>query len=130
MRYLDGESSPEEVQSIEARLAHSTELARELAIYKTLKQDLGSLTSDTEIRDSVWDRVNRGVARPTGWILLLVGLVAWAGYATWLFATTPIPPFEKLAVAAVVIGLLLLLVSVCWEHFRAWQIDPYRDVHR
>lgn len=130
MRYLDGESPPDEVAEIERRLAQSTELARELALFRALKADLASLTEDTDIRDSVWDRVSRSVARPVGWMLLVVGMVVWGLYASWVFLASPGQLTVKLATAALVVGLLLLLASVSLERYRAWQIDPYRDVHR
>jgi len=130
MRYLDGEAAPDEARSIEDELARSTELRRELALYRSLKHDLGELAIDLQVRVSVWDRVSLGIARPLGWVLVVVGLAVWGTYAAWLFATSTIAPIRKLAVSAMIVGLLVLFATVCWERYRAWHSDPYRDVQR
>jgi hypothetical protein len=78
----------------------------------------------------VWDTVDRKLARPFGWLLILVGASAWVTYGTFLFFTSPIDPWEKLATSAIVIGILLLLASVIGERYREWLTDPYRDIQR
>lgn len=131
MRYLDGELSPEQRERVERELAASTELQREVAIFRALKEDFRELTfQPASPHRSVWDRVNVRVTRPIGWVLALAGAAAWLLYGAWVFATSPYDPWEKLATAAVAIGILLLLASVIWERYREWQRDPYRDVHR
>jgi anti-sigma factor RsiW len=131
MRYLDGELSPEERALVEVELATSTELQREVAIYRALKEDFRELSFHPATRRaSVWDRVNVRVTRPTGWILALAGAAVWMAYGAYVFATAPYDPWEKLATAAVAIGVLLLLASVIWERYRELDKDPYRDVYR
>ena len=131
MRYLDGEMAPEERAALEAELSTSTELQREIAIYRALKNDFHELTFHPALfRESVWDRVNRRVTRPIGWILVATGMAVWMSYGAYLFATSPTDPWEKLATGAVAIGILMLLASVIWERYREWQTDPYRDVQR
>lgn len=131
MLYLDDELAPSERARVEGALESSTELRRELAIFRAMQEDLRGLSFEPRPTDgSVWDRVNRRLTRPVGWLLLTVGLVAWGGVGVYVFWTGPTRPFEKLSVAAVVIGLLLLLISVGREQYRDWLDDPYRDVHR
>ncbi len=131
MRYLDGETSQEEHVWIDETLEVSTELQRELAVFRAMKNDLQDLTFAAPAgSDSVWSVVNRRLTRPLGWILLIVGLSSWSVYAAYLFATSAGDPFEKMATGAVVIGLVLLLASVIWERYQEWHTDPYRDVHR
>jgi anti-sigma factor RsiW len=131
MRYLDGELPPEQRESVERELAASTELQREVAIYRALKEDFLELSFHPATRHrSVWDHVNTRVTKPIGWVLVVVGAVAWLMYGAYVFATAPYDPWEKLATAAVAIGILLLLASVIWERYQEWQRDPYRDVHR
>ena len=131
MRFIDGELSPDEHARVESEVTASTELARELAIFKSLKsgfQDL-SFQADT-YHHSVWDAVNTNLTRPVGWILMIVGVAAWLAYGVYVFTRSPVDPWEKLAVGAVVIGMILLLASVIWERYRVWLTDPYRDVYR
>ena len=131
MRYLDGEATPEEHTRIEAALHASTELQRELSMYRSLKSDIQGLNfpSATYPR-SVWDDVNARLNRPVGWILLVAGLVVWMTYGAYVFATSPISPWEKLGTGAVAIGVLMLFASVIWERYREWEKDPYKDVRR
>ena len=131
MRYLDGEMPPEERRALEAAVERSTELRRELAIYRAMQRDFQSLSfAPPPAGSSVWATVNRRVGRPLGWLFLVGGVVLWLGYAAYLFARSPVAPWGKVAVAAIVIGLLILLATVVADRYREWLTDPYRDVHR
>jgi hypothetical protein len=131
MRFIDGELPPDEHARLEAEVAASTELARELAIFKSIKSGFRDLSFQADTyHHSVWDSVNSNLTRPVGWIFVIVGAVAWMAYGVWVFTRSPVDPWEKLAVGAVVIGTILLLASVIWERYRDWLTDPYRDVYR
>lgn len=131
MRYLDGEMTPDQHARIEEQIARSTELQRDLAMYRSLKEDVQGLTFRTgPVRTSVWDDVNRNLNRPMGFAFLVTGLVIWMTYGTYLFATSTASRWEKLGTAAIAIGMLQLLASVIWDRYRDWQTDPYRNVHR
>ena len=131
MRYLDGEMTPEERSALERVLERSTELQRELAIYRAMQADFRDLSfAPASPNASVWGRVNRRVTRPLGWILLVGGTALWTGWAAYVFAVSSVNIFEKLALGAIVIGFLLLLASVIADRYREWLTDPYRDVQR
>ena len=131
MRYLDGEMPPGEQARVESALKGSTELQRELALFRSLKTEIQGLSfHPATYRSSVWDRVNAHVNRPIGWFLLLAGLAVWLVYGVYVYATSPVSPWEKLGTGAIAIGILLLLASVIWERLREWETDPYRDVYR
>ncbi len=72
MRYLDGEAAPEERARIDAALSESTELKRELVVFRTMKSDLQAMTFGLANDQSVWGTVHRRITRPLGWILLSV----------------------------------------------------------
>lgn len=129
MRYLDDEMPPDERGRFEAELARSTELQRDLAIYRAMRQDLRGL-SDIDARGSVWGAVNRRLTRPVGWILMIGGFVVWAGYGAWVFGTSPANPIEKLAVGGLVVGFLILLAATILDRLHEWRHDPYRDIER
>ena len=131
MRFLDGELSADESARMDAELARSTELQRELAIYRAMQRDVQGLSfAPAAAGRSVWGEVNRRLARPLGWILFSSGITLWAAWGAWLFSTSAVNLWPKLAVGTIVIGLLLLFASVVFERYREWLTDPYRDVHR
>lgn len=130
MRYLDGELSPSERTRVEEGLTRSTELQRELAIFRSMQEDLASLPGGQARGSSVWGAVNRRLTRPLGWILLVSGFVLWVAYGTWVFATSPVNPVEKLAVGALGVGFLILLLAAILDRLQEWRNDPYRDVER
>ena len=116
---------------MDGKLGQSTELQRELAMYRTLKEDVQGLTFRAgPTNRSVWDEVNRSLTRPMGFAFLIAGLVIWLTYGTFLFATSTASRWEKLGTAAIAIGMLQLLASVIWDRYRDWQTDPYKNVHR
>ena len=131
MRYIDGEMPPEQRARLDAELARSTELRRELAIFRAMRTDFQGLSFDPgTYHKSVWDKVNASVTRPIGWVLVVVGVIVWTAYGAYLFTTSPANAWEKLATGAIVIGILTLLASVIWERYQDWGVDPYKDTHR
>ncbi len=131
MRYLDGELPPTERRAVESALERSTELRRELGIFRTLHEDLATISFDRRAtRDSVWDRVSKRLARPIGWLLVATGATAWLIHLGYLYFTSAATSWEKLATSAVLIGVLLLFASVIHERYRELLTDPYRDVER
>ena len=131
MRYLDGEMTPTERERVDAQIEQSTELQREVAMYRSLKEDVQGLTFRSgPAQRSVWDDVNRRLNRPMGSAFLVGGLLIWLTYGTFLFATSTASRWEKLGTAAIAIGMLQLLTSVIWDRYRDWQTDPYKNVHR
>jgi anti-sigma factor RsiW len=131
MRFLDGELPPDEHARVQARIDSSTELGREVMIFRAMKAGFRDLTFQPgTYHHSVWDQVDQQLTRPIGWVLVIAGAAVWTAYGAYVFATAPVNPWEKLATGAVVIGVILLLTSVIWERYREWLTDPYRDVYR
>lgn len=130
MRYLDEELDPEGRARVQEALAASTELRRELAIFRAMQSDLAGLPDRSRPSPSVWSAVNRRLTRPVGWILMVGGFLLWAGYGAWIFATSPANPVEKLAVGALSVGFLILLGATIFDRLREWKTDPYRDIQR
>ena len=131
MRYLDGEMPPQERSSLEVELGRSTELQRELAIYQAMQSDFRDLSfSVFPANGSVWAQVNRRLTRPLGWLFLVGGAILFLGLGAYLFAVSSVSPWEKIAAAAIVIGVILLFGSVIADRYREWLNDPYRNVQR
>ncbi len=130
MRFLDGEATPEERAAIQGRLEASSELRREFAIFRSIKEDFRDLSFAPQEGDSVWDRIRSRITQPVGWTLAVSGLVGWIAYGIWTFAKSPSAIVVKLTTGAVVIGVLVLLAQVIWDRYREYGSDPYRNVHR
>jgi len=131
MRFLDGELPPEEHARVQAAVAASTELSRELAIFRAMKGRFHDLSFHPgTYHRSVWDEVNENLTRPIGWLLVVAGAMVWAAYGVYVFVASPAELWEKLAAGAIAIGMLVLLASVLWERYRDWLTDPYRDIQR
>ena len=130
MRYLDGEAAPEERARIDAALADSTELRKDLTIFRTMKSDLQAMTFGLANDHSVWGVVHRRITRPLGWILLSVGFLSWILYGSYLYLVSAIDSWEKLATSAIGLGILFLLGTVIYERRKEWLTDPYRSVYR
>ena len=130
MRYLDGEADPNERARVDAVVAASTELQRDLMVLRSMKSDLQAMTFGLANDKSVWGAVHRRITRPLGWILLSVGFLAWVGYGSYLYAVSAIDLWEKLATSAIGLGILLLFGTVIYERRKEWLTDPYRNVYR
>jgi anti-sigma factor RsiW len=130
MRFLDGEVTPEERAVVERFLETSSELRREVAIFRSMKEELQDLSLAARGGESVWKPIRSRITVPTGWVLAGAGLVVWAGYGIWAFVRSPSAILMKLATGGIAIGILVLLAHVIWERYRESRTDPYRDVHR
>ncbi len=131
MLYMDGELSPGEAAKVETALARSTEVQRELAVFRMFHRDLTGLRlHDPPPGHTTWDRIHGKLSRPMGWILMGVGAAAWTIHLLWVYLSSTAPSWEKMATSAVVIGVLVLFASVIHERYLEWQTDPYRDIER
>lgn len=129
MRFLDGEVSPAERAAVERVLETSSELRREVALFRSMKENLQDL-SLTHGGVSVWGRIRTRITMPIGWILTTSGVVAWLIYGAWAFVRSPSGIVVKLATGGVAIGILVLLAHVIWDRYKEYGTDPYRNVHR
>ena len=130
MRFLDGEVSPEKRAEVERFLETSSELRREVALFRSMKEELQDLSFANYRADSVWDRIRSRITQPVGWILTITGTAAWLVYGAWSFVRSPSGIVVKLATGGVAIGILVLLANVIWDRYRAYGTDPYRNVQQ
>ena len=130
MRFLDGEVTPDERAVVERYLETSSELRREVAVFRSMKEELQDLSLPGHAGASVWHGIRHRITVPTGWMLLGSGVVAWAVYGIWTFVRSPAAIVVKLATGGIAIGVLVLLAHVILERYREYGTDPYRDVQR
>ena len=124
MRYLDGELTPDERARIEDALTASAALREELATFRSLRSGFRELSfAETSPRHSVWHRVAAHVSRPSGRRFVLLGFAIWLTYGIYVIAVGAHDFWERMAVAAVAIGILALFAAVIRDRYRAWSGD-------
>ena len=130
MRFLDGEMTPERTREVEAELERSTELRREVEVFRRMKSDLADLGAQMGSEKTVWGAVNRRLTRPVGWVLFILGALVWVGYGIYTYLTGADALWEKVAASAIVVGLGMLFLSVIVDRYVDLKTDPYREIQR
>jgi anti-sigma factor RsiW len=126
--YADGELDAAQRADVEAHLAVCTECKRELSMIRTLGGAMREARSESGAA-SVWSAVDRRINRPFGWILVVAGVLVWAGLAVRAWAREALT-LEWIAVTAVVVGLAMLALGVGVEQYREWKRSPYKELER
>jgi ferric-dicitrate binding protein FerR (iron transport regulator) len=134
MAYLDGELTAADRARFETMLADDPDLRRELDRFRGLLDLTDTITlpepSDHEIRRFWAGFYNRGEWQ-IGWILFLGGLSILAACGLWFAMTRPwLPWLAKIAIAATLTGLAMLLASTIRLRQRVARYDRYRGVLR
>ena len=133
--YLDGELDREHRQLVEQHLSVCEICSAE---YQKLEQ-LVEVTNEMrfkepakEVWDNYWSRVYNRLERATGWTIFIAGIVAWIAWGTYKFLTDPtIESVKKVVIAAPIIGVVVLLISVIRERAYKSKFDRYsKEVKR
>lgn len=136
--YVDGELSDEERRAFEAALVTDPELKRELEEFKKLKEVTGLMTYadlPEEVWENYWHSLYRKLERGFGWIFLSIGaiIILFFGGLTALYEiyTDPgVSLWVKFGLAALILGVVTLLVSFIRERLFAYNRERYREVKR
>jgi hypothetical protein len=132
VRYVDQELTGEGLDAFRAHLATCAGCQREVAALSALKGDLHAmaLSKIPPPSGSVWTTIDRKLARPTGWVLLVVGAILYAAWAVYTYLQSPMNLFERLGIGLFVVGFFVLLVSVAVERIHDYANDPYKGIER
>lgn len=134
--YLDGELDAESRRELESHILGCAVCRRE---YESMKRLVIGTSAAFAIEDppgEVWDTFLDGVynrlERKTGWVILLSGTAVLLLYAIFLFFTEPWGSMiSKILVAAPVVGLIMLFISVLRQRLRTAKTDRYsKEVYR
>ena len=132
MRFLDGEMTSEEKKSYEEHVKTCEECARELKDMGRIVQltnELKLKDPDEQFWDSYWKGIYRRLERSTGFLFLIIGLIAVTGYGVFKAVTSPeFFTFKGLSVTAVLVGLIIVFLSVVRERYHEHKSDPYKEV--
>ena len=84
-----------------------------------------------EFWERYWKSIYRRIERKTAWVLIIAGVAMLVAFALHeAIQSLRVITFEKIAVALIVIGGVLLLMSLIRERLHQYRVDPYRDVKR
>jgi anti-sigma factor RsiW len=130
--YLDGELTQEDRQRVELHIESCSRCRHAYEKMSELRDGIGKLSFD-EMSTEEWDRMMNDVgvraSRGFGWLFYIAGLIVLMGYAAFEFMRDDtVDAIVKTSVAAIVLGLLLLLMSVLRQRLIAAKSDKYRDV--
>ncbi len=134
--YLDGELDVDARRRLEALLARDPVFRREFDAMKTLVVGTTEALRLDDPPEEVWDTFLDGVynrlERKTGWVVFIAGLVALVLYGIYAFIVYDWgPALVKLGIAAGVMGLVLLFISVLRQRLEVAKTDRYsREVQR
>ena len=130
--YLDGELTQVDRQRVELHMEACDRCRECYQQMVEMRSRIGKLPS-SEMSSEEWEKIMNTVSvktsRSLGWLLYAGGLVVLIGYAVIEFAKDDkVDALIKTSVAAVLIGMLLLFVSVLRQRMIALKTDKYRNV--
>jgi len=138
MAGLDGELSGNERAELDRLLAADEALGREWQRFKRVREVTASMRYSeppAEVWEDYWTSVYSRTERRLGWLLMTSGLTVVFGWAAWhwiemLLRDSSLPGYIRVAIFAIVFGLVILLVSVAREKFFVRRHDPYKEIQR
>ena len=133
--YIDGELDEKDRDIVEQHLAVCEACRAEHAKLKRLEEvtsEMKFIEPAKEVWDDYWSRVYNRLERSAGWTVFVVGVVVWVAWGVYCFVTNPaIKAVEKVIIAAPIIGVLILLISVIRERAYKSKFDKYsKEVKR
>ncbi len=139
MGQIDGELAPGERKELEEHLAGCPECRRELEEFRKLKE-VTDMVRFEEPEDRVWEHYWGGIynrlERGLGWILASVGAILLLAFGAFrlietLLTDPTVSLVLKLAVSALLLGVVVLVVSLVRERVFGLKHDRYsREVKR
>jgi anti-sigma factor RsiW len=131
--YVDGALTQHERQLVSLHLEACPDCRAELDDMAALRAAARG-TAFAFPADEEWGELPRSAGsralRLGGWGLLLVWLAVVFGSGLVELMRAAVPAWERVAVAGVVAGLLLLLLSVLLDRLRELRTDRYRRVQK
>lgn len=138
MAALDGELSAEERAELDRMLAADEQLRAEWTKLRKVKEvtnTMGYREPPEEVWSGYWTSVYNRMERGLGWILASVGGVILIAFGLWhavheILADSGLPGYIKIALFALLLGVVILLFSVLREKLFTRSKDPYREIQR
>jgi len=134
MRLLDGELTEEEKVQYETHVGECEDCRSELKSMGrivAITDEFRFRTPDDEFWDGYWRSIYRRSERNTGFLLAVIGVIALLIVAVYKAVTSPsFLSYEGISIAAILVGLVVIFVSVARERYHESKNDPYKGVRR
>jgi hypothetical protein len=134
MGLIDGELTPEETAEVNSHLIKCDACRNE---FEELKDTAGQIDTvsfiepQDEVLRKLWKSPYSRLIRNSGLLLVFSGWLFLILFALFEIIRSPDEPFlPKIAVAAMIIGFLVLLVFLIRERIHTYKVDPYKEVKR
>ena len=132
--YLDGELSDEDRARVGRHIAGCPECATEFEAYKEMVEvaDMVKFKDPPqEAWEHYWEGIYNRIERGAGWLVFVIGAVVLVAFGVYEFVTDPATEaIVKIIIAAPVIGILALLISVIREKAHLRKTDKYKEIQR
>ena len=132
--YIDSEVSEEERKVVESHLSscsHCSKLKDQYLRIKETSSEISLANPPDEVMDGYWTYISSKLSRGGGWIFLIIGSVILIFYAIYQVAVDPsLNSLVKITVAAIVIGIVLLFISVLIDRIKDLKTDRYRGIEK
>lgn len=131
---LDNELRPEESADLNTHLIRCASCRADYEDLRRTSQKLEAI-SFVEITDaaaeSLWKLPFARFLKVASLLLVIGGYAGLLAYGVVLFfAEDRGEPIPRMMIAAIIIGLLVLLAALIIERLRTYRVDPYREIDR
>ncbi len=131
---LDNELTSEEIQKLNTHLNRCEYCRKEFDEMKEMSAKL-TLPSFKEPEDKIleqlWKSPYTRFTHNTGIFMILGGYLCFVGYGFYTFIVNKKEPvLPKIAIAALIIGFLILVFSIIRERMKTYKKDIYKEVKR
>jgi len=138
VRYVDGEATEEEVQTLREHVAECERCREELRAHQKLRdlaQDLGRVEPPEELWDEYVQGVYNRMERSFGWVFVVAGGLLLALVGAWRYVTRflldrDVGVLAKVGLTVLIVGLAALLLSVYRQRRREARTDRYKEIVR
>jgi predicted anti-sigma-YlaC factor YlaD len=132
--YIDDEISKEERDAVESHVSscpHCKTLMDQYAKLKKTSSEISFTKPSDEAMDGYWAQISSRLSRGGGWTLLIIGSIILLLYAIYRFTVDPgVHSFVKVTIAAIMIGIVLLFISVLIERIKDLKTDRYQGIKK
>jgi len=132
--YIDGELDRESREKVEQHLAECAACQREAAQFRRMTEVADTMKfrdPPDEVWKTYWQGVYNRLERGTGWVIFAIGLAVLVAYGIYEFVTDPgVAALVKVLIAAPIVGLVVLFISVLREKMAVNRYDKYKDIQQ